>query len=90
MGRHAGAAGTTKDIVARLNAEINKALASEDVRAKLLANSIDIQGGTPERFADYIRGEVGKMGPDHTGSRYQAGVIQVVFLLVPIPRFRGY
>ena len=55
-------AGTPKDIVARLNAEINKALASEDVRAKLLANSIDIQGGTPERFADYIKGEVEKWG----------------------------
>jgi tripartite-type tricarboxylate transporter receptor subunit TctC len=53
-------AGTPKAIVARLNAEINKALASEDVRAKLLANSIDIQGGTPERFADYIKGEVEK------------------------------
>jgi tripartite-type tricarboxylate transporter receptor subunit TctC len=55
-------AGTPKAIVARLNAEINKALASEDVRARLLANSIDIQGGTPERFADYIKGEVEKWG----------------------------
>jgi tripartite-type tricarboxylate transporter receptor subunit TctC len=55
-------AGTPKDIVAKLNAEINKALASEDVRTKLLANSIDIQGGTPERFADYIKGEVAKWG----------------------------
>jgi len=55
-------AGTPKAIVARLNAEINKALASEDVRAKLLANSIDIQGGSPERFADYIKGEVEKWG----------------------------
>ena len=55
-------AGTPKAVVARLNAEINAALASEDVRAKLLANSIDIQGGTPERFADYIKGEVEKWG----------------------------
>jgi tripartite-type tricarboxylate transporter receptor subunit TctC len=55
-------AGTSKDVVAKLNAEINKALAAEDVRAKLLANSIDIQGGTPERFADYIKGEVEKWG----------------------------
>ena len=55
-------AGTPKAIVARLNTEINKALASDDVRAKLLANSIDIQGGTPERFADYIKGEVEKWG----------------------------
>ncbi|MEA2870539.1 MAG: hypothetical protein QOH67_515 [Hyphomicrobiales bacterium] len=55
-------AGTPKAIVAKLNAEINAALATEDVRAKLLANSIDIQGGTPERFTDYIKAEVEKWG----------------------------
>ena len=47
-------------IVGRLNAEINKALATEDVRAKLTANGIDIQGGTPAEFGDYIKGEVVK------------------------------
>ncbi len=55
-------AGTPKDIVARLNAEINKALAAEDVRTKLAAAGIEIQGGTPQRFADYIKGEVAKWG----------------------------
>jgi tripartite-type tricarboxylate transporter receptor subunit TctC len=53
-------AGTRKDIVARLNAEINEALAADEVRAKLFAGGIDIQGGTPERFADYIKAEVVK------------------------------
>jgi tripartite-type tricarboxylate transporter receptor subunit TctC len=53
-------AGTPKAVVATLNAEINKALAAEDVRAKLVANGIDIQGGTPERFGDYIKAEVAK------------------------------
>ncbi len=53
-------AGTPKDIAAKLNVEINKALAAEDVRAKLFAAGIDIQGGTPERFADYIKAEVVK------------------------------
>jgi tripartite-type tricarboxylate transporter receptor subunit TctC len=53
-------AGTPKDIVAKLNAEINKALAAEDVRAKLLASGIDIQGGTPAEFAGYIKAEVAK------------------------------
>jgi len=53
-------AGTPKDVVARLNAEINKALAAEDVRAKLIASGIDIQGGTPGDFADYIKAEVAK------------------------------
>jgi tripartite-type tricarboxylate transporter receptor subunit TctC len=53
-------AGTAKDVVAKLNAEINKALAAEEVRAKLVANGIDIQGGTPGDFAGYIKGEVAK------------------------------
>jgi len=53
-------AGTPRDIVGKLNAEINKALAAEDVRAKLLASGIDIQGGPPEQFADYIKAEVVK------------------------------
>ena len=55
-------AGTSKDVVAKLNAEINKALAADDVRAKLLDAGIDIQGGPPERFAEYIKGEVAKWG----------------------------
>jgi tripartite-type tricarboxylate transporter receptor subunit TctC len=55
-------AGTPKAIVAKLNAEINKALSAEDVRTKLTANGIEIQGGTPERFAEYIKAEVDKWG----------------------------
>ena len=53
-------AGTSKDVVAKLNAEISKALAAEDVRAKLFAAGIEIQGGTPAVFADYIKAEVAK------------------------------
>ena len=53
-------AGTPKDIVAKLNAEINTALAAADVHAKLFASGIDIQGGAPEQFADYIKAEVVK------------------------------
>ena len=55
-------AGTPKAVVATLNAEINKALASEDVRAKLMAAGIEIQGGTPQVFADYIKAEIAKWG----------------------------
>jgi tripartite-type tricarboxylate transporter receptor subunit TctC len=53
-------AGTPKEIVLRLNAEINKALATEEVRTKLTASGIDIQGGTPAEFGDYIKAEVVK------------------------------
>ena len=55
-------AGTPKDVVARLNVEINKALATDDVRTKLSAAGIEIQSGTPQRFADYIKAEVVKWG----------------------------
>lgn len=55
-------AGTPKAVVATLNAEINKALASDDVRAKLMAAGIEIQGGTPQVFADYIKAEIAKWG----------------------------
>jgi tripartite-type tricarboxylate transporter receptor subunit TctC len=54
--------GTPPDVVAKLNAEINKALAADDVRAKLAAAGIEIQGGTPQVFADYIKAEVVKWG----------------------------
>jgi tripartite-type tricarboxylate transporter receptor subunit TctC len=53
-------AGTPKDVVGKLNGEINKALAAADVRAKLAAAGIEIQGGTPAVFADYIKAEVVK------------------------------
>ena len=55
-------AGTPKDIVARLNTEINKALAAEDVRSKLSAAGIEIQNGSPQKFADYIKADLAKWG----------------------------
>jgi tripartite-type tricarboxylate transporter receptor subunit TctC len=55
-------AGTPRDIVTRLNAEINKALAAEDVRAKLIAGGVEIQGGSPNDFLDYIKAELVKWG----------------------------
>ncbi|MDO9412260.1 MAG: tripartite tricarboxylate transporter substrate binding protein [Pseudolabrys sp.] len=55
-------AGTPKDIVARLNTEVNKALAAEDVRTKLQAAGIEIQNGSPQKFADYIKADLAKWG----------------------------
>lgn len=54
--------GTPKDIVDRMNAEINKVLASADVREKLVANGIEVQKGTPQDFAAVISREVNKWG----------------------------
>jgi tripartite-type tricarboxylate transporter receptor subunit TctC len=55
-------AGTPKDAVARLNSSINAALKMEDVRSRLMGAGIEIQGGTPEAFAEVIRVEVDKWG----------------------------
>ena len=55
-------AGTPKEIVAKLNTAINAALQADDVKARLTSVGVQIQGGTPERFAEVIKGEVEKWG----------------------------
>jgi len=55
-------AGTPKEIVAKLNAEINAALKLPDVRAKLEAAGIEIQGGTPQEYAAVIKSDLAKWG----------------------------
>ena len=47
-------------VIARLNAETNKALASTAVREKLVALGYEIVGGTPAQFAGRIRKETVK------------------------------
>ncbi|NDZ17265.1 ABC transporter substrate-binding protein [Variovorax sp. WS11] len=53
---------TPKAIVARLNTEINAALKLPDVRAKLEAAGIEIQGGTPQEYAAVIKSDLAKWG----------------------------
>ncbi|MDM0110025.1 tripartite tricarboxylate transporter substrate binding protein [Variovorax sp. J22R24] len=55
-------AGTPKAIVAKLNADINAALKMPDVRAKLEAAGIEIQGGTPQEYAALIKSDLAKWG----------------------------
>ena len=55
-------AGTPKAIVNKLNAEINAALKMPDVRAKLEAAGIEIQGGTPQDYAAVIKSDLVKWG----------------------------
>ena len=49
-----------KAVLARLNAEMNKALASTAVREKLVGLGYEIVGGTSEQFAEHIRKETVK------------------------------
>ncbi|QET05312.1 MULTISPECIES: Bug family tripartite tricarboxylate transporter substrate binding protein [Cupriavidus] len=55
-------AGTPKDIVNKLNAEINAALKLPEVRAKLEAAGIEVQGGTPQQYAAVIKSDLAKWG----------------------------
>ncbi len=50
-------AGVPKAIIARLNAELNKALATATVREKLPEMGLEIVGGTPEQYAAHIKSE---------------------------------
>ena len=49
--------GTPAPIITRLNTEINKALASPDLKEKLLSVGVQPLGTTPEQFATFIRSE---------------------------------
>jgi len=55
-------AGTPRETVSRLNGSINAALKMDDVRARLMAAGIEIQGGTPEHFGNVIKDEIEKWG----------------------------
>jgi tripartite-type tricarboxylate transporter receptor subunit TctC len=51
-------AGTPKDVIAKLNAEVDKALAAPDVREKLAAAGIEPGGGTSQHFSSFIQSEM--------------------------------
>jgi tripartite-type tricarboxylate transporter receptor subunit TctC len=51
-------AGTPKEIVERLNAEVNRALHDPDMVAKLAVQGISPAGGTPADFQKVIAGEI--------------------------------
>lgn len=51
-------AGTPKEIVARLSAEIAKALKSPEVRERFLAQGVEPVGSTAEQFAAHIEAEM--------------------------------
>jgi len=56
-------AATPKPIVAKLNADAQRALAAQDVKERLTNAGIDAAGGTPEEFGKFIRAEYAKWGP---------------------------
>ncbi|UIF87425.1 tripartite tricarboxylate transporter substrate binding protein [Cupriavidus sp. UYPR2.512] len=55
-------ANTPKEVVAKLNTEINAVLKLPEVRAKLETAGIDVQGGTPQEYAALIKSDLAKWG----------------------------
>ncbi|MEO8132852.1 MAG: tripartite tricarboxylate transporter substrate binding protein [Betaproteobacteria bacterium] len=55
--------GTSREIVALLNAELNKIMARPETRQKLLSMGYDAGGGSPEYLAEFGRNERRKWGP---------------------------
>jgi tripartite-type tricarboxylate transporter receptor subunit TctC len=55
--------GTPKEVVQRLNAEINKFLGQPEIRQKLLELGFDVGGGSPEQLAEFGLSERRKWGP---------------------------
>jgi tripartite-type tricarboxylate transporter receptor subunit TctC len=54
--------GTPKSVVARINAEVDKALAQADVKEKLAQQGAVASAWTPEQFGTFIHNEIAKWG----------------------------
>jgi tripartite-type tricarboxylate transporter receptor subunit TctC len=53
-------AATPKEVITRLNVEINKAMKASDTREQFLGMGMDALPSTPEHFTAYIREETDK------------------------------
>jgi tripartite-type tricarboxylate transporter receptor subunit TctC len=53
-------AGAPKELVARYNAEVRKALAGPEVRGKLAAQGFEVVAGSPEEFLAFAHAESDK------------------------------
>jgi tripartite-type tricarboxylate transporter receptor subunit TctC len=56
-------AATPRDIIVRMNREINEILKLQDIRTLLANSQINVGGGTPEEFAALIRNETERWAP---------------------------
>ena len=51
---------TPKDIVSRLNVEVDKAIKSADIQQRFVNEGLEPMGGTPEFFTKFMRAEIEK------------------------------
>lgn len=51
-----------REVLAKLNAEVNKAVGDADLRQKLGAQGVEFTGGTPQQADAFVRGEYERWG----------------------------
>ncbi len=56
-------AGTPREIIGRLNTELNKIIAAPAMRDRMIGLGYEPVGGTPEEFAKFIQSELAKWAP---------------------------
>ncbi|MSQ19220.1 MAG: tripartite tricarboxylate transporter substrate binding protein [Betaproteobacteria bacterium] len=54
--------GTSPEIIQKLNADLNKILATDEMRDRVTSQGNEIAGGTPQQFDAFIRAENAKWG----------------------------
>ena len=53
--------GTPAPVIAKLNADVSRALQGPDIRERLATEGATVVGGTSAEFADFIRAEIGRV-----------------------------
>ncbi len=51
-------AATPRDVIQKLNAEINKAMGDAEIRKRMSAQGVEFAGGTPEQADAFVRSEI--------------------------------
>jgi tripartite-type tricarboxylate transporter receptor subunit TctC len=64
--------GTPDEILEKMNAAVNKALKSSELRARLVPQGIDPQGGSREEFRKFLAAEKARLGPVAKAAQMQA------------------
>jgi tripartite-type tricarboxylate transporter receptor subunit TctC len=55
-----GPAGMSSEVTGKLNAELNRMLALPAIKQRFAEQGVDQAGGTPQAFADHIKGQIAK------------------------------
>ena len=83
--------GTPQPIVAKLNAALNAAVATPQMREDLRSRGFVAMGGTPQELAKWTARTGAGLGPRAAGRRCQAGVATLLLrqCLIGVARFAG-